>query len=154
MKRTAEIVLSVLGALANAAGAVIALLLVLLFRTEEVRNEFAAGFNEEMINEGIEESIDAFALLNLLLGMGWFLVILGVLGTISGIIAIIWFKGNAKPKAAGIILIISSIVILIGTVGFGFIPFLLYLIAGILALVRKPSVVEEPILNETIDMPN
>ena len=84
---------------------------------------------------GTEEDI---FFINIMTGIGWFLSIISLLALIAGIVALLFFKGDKKPKAAGIILIITSVILALGTFMMAFLAALCYLIAGIMGLVRKP----------------
>src|SRR5699024_6815484 len=61
-------------------------------------------------------------------------------------ISIYFYIGNKKPKAASIMMIITGVVVGLGTALTGFLPALLFLIAGIVGLVRKPP--KDPIAIE------
>lgn len=142
LKRTGEITLTVIGAFLNLIGIGVFGFITVFSHTDFFRLSFSEGFNEGMAEDGMEGAIDATVVLNFLSGIGWALSLLSLLGLVAGIIAIIFFKGNKRPKAASIILIITSAIIVLGTIGMGFFAFLCYLIAGIMGLVRKPPHVE------------
>lgn len=139
MKRTTEIVLTVIGSVFSLLGAIFVAVMTSLIHTDAFREGFQDGYNEGYTYDTSESD----AVLGVLAGMGWFTVIACVVGLAAGIVAIIFLKGNKKPKAAGIILIIAALIVLIGTVFSGFLVALLFLIAGIMALVRKPPLEEE-----------
>lgn len=147
MKRTGEIVLTVIGTIFSLLGAIGTAIVTSLVHTDVFREGFEEGYNEGAIQEGYTyDSGEADTVLNVIAGFGWFSVIICVLGLIAGIIALIFLKGNKKPKAAGIILIIAAVIVLVGTFFTGVLISLLFLIAGIMALVRKPPLNEEPTL--------
>lgn len=124
MKRTVEIVLTTIGLVISVFSLGLFLYMIISFQ------------NKPIIDEGIEHSINVHATYQFIMRLGWYFVVLSVIGAIIGIISIIWFKGNAKPKQASNLLIISSIIILLGSVGIGFIVFLPYCIAGNVGLYR------------------
>ena len=138
MKRTIETTLTTIGLILNSIGMVVMILLLLFTNTNEFRNSFIDGFIEAASEEGLSASSqDINALFSLFLSMGWIIFIVLLIGMIMGIIAIYFFVGNKKPKAASIIMIITSLIIVVGTLLTGFMPALLYLIAGIIGLIRK-----------------
>jgi hypothetical protein len=55
------------------------------------------------------------------------------------LIGVFSIKGNKKPVLAGILFIAGAVLTAIISIGFGFVPAILYLIAGIVSLVRKPK---------------
>src|SRR5690606_28381840 len=75
---------------------------------------------------------------------GGFVIGTFLVGAGLGIVAIFLLKGNKKPVAAGIILFATAVLTTVVTAGSTLIPGLFYVIAGILALVRKaPQTVEQ-----------
>jgi len=152
VKRTGEIILTVIGLIFSVLSVIGSIILASIIKSDFVVENFTEGFNEGLAEEGMEGAMDASSFLNIVAGLGWFLTFISIVGIVIGIIAIIFFKDNKRPKAAGIILIIGSIVILLATFGAGFFTFVVYLIAGIMALVRKPPQseldVEESVLTE------
>jgi len=55
------------------------------------------------------------------------------------LLAVIFITKNRKPVLSGVLFIVSALIIGIGTFGAGLVPGILYLISGIMALVRKPK---------------
>lgn len=141
VNRTGEIVLTVFGAIASILGVLFVFLLSKgLSNTNEI-NEI----KDQMLADGFgPEEVDlAF---NFLHASSTYFIIVAIVSLIVGIIAMILLIGDKKPKAAGILLIVSSIIILFASIFMGFFAFLFYLIAGIMAVVRKrkePVTVEE-----------
>ena len=128
MKRTGEIALTIIGAVFNLIGVGIFSLFTTFSKTDYFMYNFLGAY-------GTEEDI---FFINIMTGIGWFLSIISLLALIAGIVALLFFKGNKKPKAAGIILIITSVILALGTFMMAFLAALCYLIAGIMGLVRKP----------------
>ncbi|GIP65488.1 hypothetical protein J32TS6_40430 [Virgibacillus pantothenticus] len=62
-----------------------------------------------------------------------------LINLVLGVLALFFLKGDKKPKAAGILLIVTAIVGTIASLFFGIIGGAAYLIAGIVALVRRPK---------------
>src|SRR5690625_5912894 len=94
-----------------------------MMKSNFIVENFTEGFNEGLAEEGLEGTIEAGEFLNIFAGFGWFLTFISIVGIVVGIIAIIFLKDNKKPKAAGIILIVGSIIILLATIGMGFFSF-------------------------------
>ncbi|QKY71069.1 DUF4064 domain-containing protein [Lentibacillus sp. CBA3610] len=135
MRRTAEIVLSVIGALIYGFFAFIGVSMVWLFNQETFWDQTSEELKQQPdINSGdVEVALEA--LQGSGQGSGWFLIIASVIAVIMGIVAIILVKGNKKPKAAGIILIVAAVLGSLTVLGiFGGI---FLLIAGIMCLARK-----------------
>ncbi|MFD1363411.1 DUF4064 domain-containing protein [Lentibacillus salinarum] len=132
MKRTAEIILSVVGILFYVLLAALGGTMLFLQNNEEFLQEIKDQESQIGIND-----IDT-----LIEGMntgGWLFIVTSILAIILGIVAIFLIKGNKRPKSAGIIYIVVSVLAAIITIGFGIIPGIFYLIAGIMGLVRKPT---------------
>src|SRR5699024_12488963 len=83
------------------------------------------------------------------LGLGLFALIVLLVSTILGIIAMYFFIGNKKPVAASVVVIIAAIIVTIGTALAGVVPGVLYLIAGIMGLVRRPPITDTPHVSDT-----
>ncbi|GGP09100.1 DUF4064 domain-containing protein [Oceanobacillus neutriphilus] len=133
MKRTGEIVLSVIGILGY--GLLGALGGFMLF----LQN------NEDILQEAAEENPDVnMGDLNTIIeGMGTggtMLVTISIIAIILSVVAIFLVKGNKQPVIAGVILIVTSVLGAIITFGAGAIPGIFLLISGIMCLVRKERV--------------
>lgn len=134
MNRTGEIVLSIIGALIYGLLAALGGITVWFFNNKTMWQ----GFSDELKIQ--EQGLNTNEVMSVLGNGGWILTIVSIVGLLLGIIAIILVKGDKKPKAAGIILIVTAIVGSIFTFGVGLISGLFYLIAGIMCLARR----EEP----------
>lgn len=136
MRRTAEIVFTIIGVLFYAFVTFSGALLIWIQNNKDMlrgimEDEAAreSGISMAEFNEALE-GID---------NGGWLLAIIGVVGLVLGIVSIIYLRGNKKPKQAGIMLIVVAIVSLI-LLGLGtWILVLPYIVAGILALARKST---------------
>jgi len=133
LKRTGEIILSSVGAFLNLLG----VLGFGLFTTFSQTDFFMYS-----VLEGYGTPEEVF-IVNIIAGFGWFWAILSLLAMVAGIVAIFFYKGNKRPKAASIMLLITSVILVFGTFGMAFLAFLCYLIAGIMGLVRKPPQTDE-----------
>lgn len=137
MKRTAEIVLGIIGALGFAFMAALgAFMLWMQNNRDLLETEMTTGTGDPTTDLTMEE----FDMMIDLVGTGgWFLLISAIAAIVLGIVAMVLLKGNKKPLIAGIIFIATAIIVSIVTTGVGVIAGLFYLIAGIMALVRKPQ---------------
>lgn len=124
MKRTGEFVLSII------AGAVNLLALfygirALAANPSVLKQQLSAAGNN-LSSQDINNVIRLFHT------AGTFLIILSIISIILAVIALIFLK-RSRPKLGGWLLILSGAASLIEIV-----PGILYIIAGIMALVRKP----------------
>lgn len=141
MKRTVEIVLTSISVAINTFATFIMGGIMFLVSSPELKNDFREAFFEVAREEGVALSIDEIDMaLDLFSRLGWFVFALFLLGVILGALAIYFFAGNKKPKAASLITLITGIVITVLTAFFGFVPGILYVAAGIVGLLRKPPV--------------
>ncbi|WP_169331775.1 DUF4064 domain-containing protein [Gracilibacillus halophilus] len=115
MKRTAEITLGII-ALA------LQLLIIILLVT------FMAFFNFQFPEMLSTKFVPWYA---------WFVVAIHLVGFIFGVIALILLKD--KPKTSGIVLVATSIVMLILTLGATIIQSVLFIISGIMCLAKNPA---------------
>lgn len=133
MKRTGEIVLTIIGA------CFFALLSVFGFMFLGLSGDSA--FTQEMENIAAEdpalEGADMSFLTDMIAAGGWYFIIVGILAIILGIVSLVLLKGDKHPKAAGILLIVVAVLSTLATFLISIIASILYLIAGIMCLVRK-----------------
>ena len=134
MKRTGEIVLGVIGAIFYGLGALFGVIMLFLKNQQDFLREITE-------DPEFADVFDFNSLVNSLAAGGWTLIITSLIALILGIIATVFIKGNKKPKAAGIIFIVTAVVITIVTFGAAILPGIFFLIAGIMCLVRKPQAV-------------
>jgi cytochrome bd-type quinol oxidase subunit 2 len=132
MKRTGEIVLGVIGAIFYGLGALFGVVMLVLKDQQDLLREISQ-------DPEVSDVIDINSLVDTLSAGGWTLIITSLIALILGIIAIVFIKGNKKPKAAGIIFIVTAVVITIATFGAAIFPGIFFLIAGIMCLARKPQ---------------
>lgn len=141
MKRTAEIVLGIIGALIYGFFGLIGGAMIWLQNNEDLLQQSL----EEAPQQGGEISAAEFNELMELMGTsGMVWLISSIVAIILGIIALVFLKGNKKPTAAGIIFIATAVIgfFVFGFI-FGFMSGIFYLIAGIMCLARKPKKVIE-----------
>ncbi|THE14167.1 DUF4064 domain-containing protein [Bacillus timonensis] len=133
MKRTGEIVLTIIGACFFA--------LISLFGFMFLGLSGDNAFTQEMENMAATdpalEGVDMGFMTDMIAAGGWYFIIVGILAIILGIVSLVLLKGDKHPKAAGIILIIVAVLSALATVLISIISSILYLVAGILCLVRK-----------------
>lgn len=146
MKRTGEIVLGVIGIISSALMALVGMVFIYANQSGEVKSIMEEGFAEDPTLEVNPEDINL--VMEGLGSFGWAVVVASIIGVILGLIAVISIKGNKKPKLAGWMFIIGAVLTGLISVGMGFVPAILYLIAGIMAFVRKAhSDTPEPPIN-------
>lgn len=136
MKRTAEIILGIIGALGYAFMAALGGFMLWMQNNRDVM--------EEMMTESgdptTDLTMDEFdTMIDMLGAGGWIVLVSAIAAIVLGIVAMVLLKGNKKPVIAGIIFIATAVIVSITTTGLGIIAGLFYLIAGIMCLVRKPQ---------------
>lgn len=138
MKRTVEIVLTIIGIVLFGLPVLLSGLLLGSQNDPQVRQELENFMNSpEMQMEGEASNLDVGQIMDAIGSFAVFVLIAALIAMALGILAAIFLKGDKKPKAAGIILIITAIVMTFATVFIGIFGGVAYLIAGIVALVRK-----------------
>lgn len=137
MKRTAEIVLGIIGALGYAFMAAIGGFMLWMQNNRDlIESEMTTGTGDPSTDFSMEEFEAAMDMLG---AGGWIVLISAIAAIVLGIVAMVLLKGNKKPVVAGIIFIATAVIISITTTGLGIIAGIFYLIAGIMCLVRKPQ---------------
>ncbi|XXM71044.1 DUF4064 domain-containing protein [Lysinibacillus sphaericus] len=135
VKRTGEVVMGIIGIILSALFSIIGIVTNMSIDDPMVMEEM-----EKMIqSDPAITTQDSSFILGIAESMGWYLILIGVIASILGLIAVLTIVKNRKPIVSGIMFILAALVIGVGTIGFGFIPGLLFLIAGIMAFVRKPK---------------
>lgn len=135
MKRTAEIVLSIIGMCLYALMSLLGFVLLGLNGNEDFTREMESIAADDPALNGV----DIAAIGDMVSAGGWYFIIVSILSIVIGIVCLVLLKGNKHPKAAGIILIVVAVLSTLGTFFLAIFSGLLYLIAGILCLVRKPK---------------
>lgn len=130
LKRTAEKVLAIIGAIVFLITAVMTTVRVATYDPEAARGE--------ILDNGLDQPIDTDMVANMASSIGIFIIIVSVICTILGIVAAVKLKADRKQVGLGVMLIIAALVGSIGTFLSGFIGGVLYTIAGILVLARRP----------------
>lgn len=135
MKRTSEIVLGVIGVVLSG----LMTLLGLFALSLQANENFKEGIQEAAPQNSTVSSADMNAMIEAVGNLGMAMVIASVIGIILGLIAVFSLKGNKKPKLAGTLLIVGAAAVTLISYGAGFLAGLMFLIAGIMSLVRKPK---------------
>lgn len=127
MRRTVEIVLSVLGVIASLVMVGTGAVFLYLKDSEAFLQYLEAGWSE---------SENAYTLYQL--GQaGTMFILPGIIGMVLGVCAVVLLKRNRRPKFTGWGLIVVSVVMC--TISFfGAIPAMFFIVAGTMALIRKP----------------
>lgn len=107
--------------------------------------------NEQIVSE-IEKELTTAEEFDVLYMLNDFLSDNGIVFTvflfvcaILGIVAAVFFKKNMSPKLMGIILIVLAVLCAVITIGWGIIPGVFFLAAGLVAVFRRvPQPVQEP----------
>lgn len=140
MKRTGEIILIVIGGLIGMFMLALGGFMVWLNNNQDFVIQM---YNESPEIQEVVPDMDVF--IDVMNSVGMLFLISSIIVVIVGIIAIVLLKGNKKPKPAGIMLIVIAVLMSIITQGAMLFAGIFYLIAGIMALVRKaPPVYETP----------
>lgn len=136
MKRTAEIILGIIGAVGYAFMAALGGFMLWMQNNRDVMEEMMTGTGDPTTDFSMEEFE---AMMDVLGTGGWVLLASSIAAIILGIVAMVLLKGNKKPMIAGIIFIATAVIVAFITGGAGIIAGIFYLIAGIMCLVRKPQ---------------
>ncbi|MFC2947802.1 DUF4064 domain-containing protein [Virgibacillus sediminis] len=136
MKRTGEVILTIVGMLAYLFFAVVGGFMVWMGNNRSLLQELPS----EMSRQGMEMSeAELNSMVEMMGNSGLLFLITSLSAVILGIISLILLRRNKKPKPAGIILIVTAVISSVIMFIAGFAGGLFYLIAGIMALVRKPK---------------
>ena len=143
MKRTAERVLGIIGVIMMSIGALLVTLLTFMFTSPEGQRQIETMLQDPEINPtgediGFDQVIDYFV------ANGWIVVVALVASIVLGIVASVLVK--KKPVFSGIMWLLAAVISLVTIWYLIILPAILFVIAGILALVRKapPENPEEP----------
>ncbi|UJL47010.1 DUF4064 domain-containing protein [Virgibacillus sp. NKC19-16] len=136
MKRTGEVILGIIGALIYGFFGLIGGSMIWLQNNEALLQQAL-----EEAPQGGEIPVEDFnEFMEVMGSSGMVMLISSIVAIILGIIAMIFLRGNKRPKAAGIIFIATPVIgIFVFGFVFGIMSGIFYLIAGIMCLVRKPK---------------
>ena len=133
MKRVVEAIFTLIGILMYG---LLTIVSIAIFSNFKENPESKNLIQEFLTDENIKE-VNADQVLSLLSNGTIFILVISVLCIVFGILSLFTLKGDRDPKLAGKILILTSILGTILTLFTGILGGLPYLIAGIIALVRK-----------------
>lgn len=136
MKRTGEIVLGIIGAVIYGFFGLIGIGMIML----QNYDEFSENVYQELVASNPEVNFpDYETMLETLSFNGTMIAIVSILALIAGIVALVFLKGNKRPKAAGIIFILTGVISALGLLEMALFASVFYIAAGIMCLVRKPK---------------
>lgn len=142
VSRTGEMLLTVLGIIVFGFFAVIGGATIWMNKNPDKVAEMLEAEDIET-NENVDLSTDEFlALVDEIGTSGWIVLSGSILAILLGLVAIFLLRQNKHPKAAGIILLATAVISTFMTFFLGFIGGIIYVITGIMALVRKPKLKE------------
>lgn len=142
MSRTGEMLLTVLGIIVFGFFAVIGGATIWMNKNPDKVAEMLEAEDIET-NENVDLSTDEFlALVDEIGTSGWIVLSGSILAILLGLVAIFLLRQNKHPKAAGVILLATAVISTFMTFFLGFIGGIIYVITGIIALVRKPKLKE------------
>lgn len=134
MKRTGEIIITVIGILLAGFTTFLGYSFKTLTNNQVVYDEvlnslYEIGYGEKEIQDTITLIVD----------IGQPLMLASIIAMIAGVVSIFLFVGNKNAKAAGILLLVIAVVGgLYSQLAIG-LTSILFIIAGIMGLVRKPK---------------
>ncbi|SNZ16962.1 Protein of unknown function [Terribacillus aidingensis] len=131
LRRTAEKVLATIGAVVFLYTAISTWIRVAAYDPEAAR--------QEILDSGIDQPVDSGTIADMANVFGILVIAVALICAILGIVAAVKLKADSKQTGLGIMLIIVSLVGSIATLLAGFIGGMLYLIAGVLVLARRPA---------------
>lgn len=134
MKRTVEMTLGIIGLVFSLIGVIFGMMFSSAIKDPAAKAELEKALIDSDPSADAEMMETAMSIFEF---AGAFLTVAAVLGLIFGLIAVLTVK--KKNKLAGGMFIAGAVLVTILSVGFGFIPGILYLIAGIMCFVRKPK---------------
>ncbi|MDX8366041.1 DUF4064 domain-containing protein [Cytobacillus sp. IB215665] len=141
MKRTGEIIISGIASILSALIAIIGAGMIYYLKNEEflseLEDELALDYPDVAVTN-ITDFIESMA------STAWLVMVAGFISLMLGLIAAFSLRGNKKPLLAGTSLIIAAVPITFITLVasllneiLGYLTALLFLIAGMMSLVRK-----------------
>lgn len=132
VKRTAEKVLGIIAAVLSGLGIILGI--VLLFVDASALQEA-----NQMIQEEGGEALNAQDMAAQFTAFGISLIIFSAIATILAAVGVFMLKRNKRSVASGILFFLAAIAGFIAVNVFAVIHFILLVVAGIMAIVRKPD---------------
>lgn len=141
MKRTGENVLSIISMVIYTLSALLAILMInVVIKNEDNLRQVTNSVrdkNPEATMEEVNLSIDYLS------NYMWLMAVTSIVALVLGIVVLILLNKYQKSKIAGIILLVMGILGTLLTIPFGLLSGPLFIIAGIMCLVRKPKLERE-----------
>ncbi|GGM33869.1 hypothetical protein GCM10011351_19780 [Paraliobacillus quinghaiensis] len=136
MKRTAEVVLGIIGTIIYGFFAIIGAGMLWMKNNSETVKEFY----DDMVQQSPEMDMPDYQTFIDSMGTGGMMVlVVSLLAVILGIVAMVLLRGNKRPKVAAIIFVATAVIVVILLGYMGVFAGIFYIIAGILCLTRKPQ---------------
>lgn len=132
VKRTAEKVLGIIAAVLSGLGIILGI--VLLFVDASALEEA-----NQMIQEEGGETLNAQDMAAQFTAFGISLIIFSAIATILAAVGVFLLKRNKRSVASGILFFLAAIAGFIAVNLFAIVHFILLVVAGIMAIVRKPD---------------
>ncbi|MFJ5964088.1 DUF4064 domain-containing protein [Bacillus sp. NPDC093026] len=131
MKRKGEKVMGIISIVLNIIGVGFgALILSLDSSSYEQFNEILKEEGEALPIETLQAAANAFGI--------QFMVVSAIAAVLT-LVGVIFLKTNRRAVISGILFLVSAVTLLIGTVGLAFVPIILLIVIGLMALIRKPK---------------
>lgn len=149
INRTAERVLSLIGAIFNGISLIVGVIIAFIFNLVKSDPAAMEEMKYSMISDGVMtmEEIDMFmSLFSSFIVLIWIAIAVAFIGLVLNIIGIVKIWNNANPKAAGILFIIAGIFS-----GILSLTSILLYIAAILCFTKKPPYAPQPSPDEVAD---
>lgn len=144
MKRTGEMVLGIIGVVITFLAFFLVMFTVIGVQQADL-TQMTNMIEQELANDPNIPAQEAEELSAMVLGVvssaGWWFLAVHAIGLVLGIIALV--KLNRNAKTAGILFLVAGGGLLLLTVGFSFLYAALFIIAGLMCLLRKPQVKPE-----------
>ncbi|GGI41461.1 DUF4064 domain-containing protein [Mammaliicoccus stepanovicii] len=133
MKRTGEYTLLIIGLIFSIIGIVLSVFFKFAIKTEDFKVQFENEFNNQIQQSGdIPEGVSANEMLNLIQSLTTFSIIVLIISILLAVFAIVFIKRRRVLAA-----IFSILAGLVSLLAFNILSLLLFIIAGIMLLVRK-----------------
>src|SRR5699024_10466951 len=139
MKRTGEVILTTIALFFTYLGTILISTVLLFSNLDEIRKLFQEDYVKEEELPVKFEDIYAFLNLFIFISLRWLVCLTVIVCTVLGTLSLYYFVCNKNPRAASILAIVSAVIIPLDTLLSGFIPAILFLIAGVMGLMRKTS---------------
>lgn len=138
LKRTGEYVLGIVGMLLSVLLTFIGIFFIALKQNDGIRQ----AIEGELANDPTITMEEFSVVMNAVGGFGWIIVVASAIGIILGLVSIFILKSK-RQTMAGVFFIITAVLVGLLSVGLGLLQAVLFLIAGIMCLVRKPKNIEK-----------